>query len=255
MRSQERSTGNYSEFGRIDDCGGGGTIACNKGGYNLGVTMGTLALTPTVFKPRPVADGEVIPGEVLQACAGPDAGWVNLSHQTSFHPNPQSKIARYEWDMNAADGYWWDGDGALDNVSTTRIYQDENGEPLDGAKRTLRYRYNTPGTFTVTLRVVDEDGEFNTKSFTVRVLPMQPSAPTASPRGPYTTDLNISAGQGTLTLNGRVDDLNINCGDQLSVEWDIDGRGQPVPQRLRNRIQNLNAAVGTLSGKIYKDLP
>ncbi len=247
LRSQERNVGNYSEFGRMDDCGGGSTIACHYGGYNLGITMGTLSLTPTVFKPRPVADGEVIPGEVLQACAGPDAGWVNLRHQTSFHPNPQSKIARYEWDMNATDGYWWDGDGAMDNVSTPRIYQDENGEPLDGAKRTLRYRYNTPGTFTVTLRVVDEDGEFNTKTFTVRVLPMQPSAPTASPRGPYLTDANISAGQGTLTLNGRVDDLNINCGDQLTVEWTIDGRGQPVPQRLRNRIQNLNAAVGTLS--------
>lgn len=247
LRSQERNTGDYNQFGRIDDCGGGSTIACAYGGYNLGITMGTLALTPTVFKPRPVADGEVIPLEVLQACAGPDAGWVNLSHQSSFHPNPKSKIDRYEWDMNAADGYWWDGDGALDNVSTPRIYFNDNGEPLNGTNRTLRYRYNTPGTFTITLRVVDEDGETNTKVFTVNVLPMQPSSPTSSPRGPYITDANISAGQGTLSLNGRVDDLNVNCGDQLTVEWDIDGRGQPVPQLLRNRIQNLNAAVGTLS--------
>ena len=254
LRSQERNTSNYSQFGRIDDCGGGSTIACAYGGHNLGITMGTLTLTPTVFKPRPVADGEVVPLEVLQACAGPDSGWVTLSHQGSFHPNPKSKIARYEWDMNAGDGYWWDGDGALDNVSTPRIYFDDEGQPLDGAKRKLRFRYNTPGTFTVTLRVVDEDGESNTKSFTVRVLPMQPSAPTSSPRGPYITDASISASQGVLTLNGRVDDLNVNCGDQLSVEWSIDGRGQPVPQALRNKIEGFNAAIGSLAAQDLQGL-
>ena len=247
LRSQERNVSDYGQFGRIDDCSGGGTIACDYGGYNLGITMGTLALTPTVFKPRPVADGEVIPLEVLQACAGPDSGWVTLSHQSSFHPNPKSKIAEYQWDMDSSDGYWWDGDGALDNVSTPRIYFDAEGQPLDGAKRKLRFRYHTPGTFTVTLRVVDEDGETNTKAFNVRVLPMQPSAPTASPRGPYITDASISASQGVLTLNGRVDDLNTNCGDRLTTEWTIDGRGQPVPQALRTKIENLNAPVGTLS--------
>ena len=254
LRSQERNTGDYNQFGRIDDCSGGGTIACDYGGYNLGVTMGTLTLTPTVFKPRPVADGEIVPLEVLQACAGPDSGWVTLSHQSSFHPNPKSRIAHYEWDMDSSDGYWWDGDGALDNVTTPRIYFDAEGQPLDGAKRKLRFRYNTPGTFTVTLRVVDEDGETNTKAFTVRVLPMQPSAPTASPRGPYITDASVSASQGLLTLNGRVDDLNSNCGDQLTTEWTIDGRGQPVPQALRNKIEGFNNPIGTLNAQDLQGL-
>lgn len=251
IRSQERNPSDYSNFGRIDDCSGGGTISCSSGGYNLGITMGTLILTPTVFKPRPVADGEVIPPEVLQGCASPDAGWVTLSHQASFHPNPKSKIDHYEWDMDDSDGYWWDGNGSLDNITTPRIYFDANGDPLDGAKRKLRYQYQRPGTFKVTLRVVDGDGEFNLKTFKVRVLPMQPSDPVAIVRdggGRYIADAKLTEQlNNSLRLKGKATDLNSACGDTLSIRWTIDGRGQPVPAALQNKINGLRTAEADIS--------
>ena len=237
LRSQERNLSNYSEFGRIDDCGGGGTITCDYGAYNLGVTMGTLTLTPTIFKPRPVADGDASPPEILAGCAGPDAGWVAFSHQGSFHPNPKSRIVKYQWDVDQSDGLWWDNGAPID-YEVDRIYFNEDNEPLDGAKKTFRHNFVREGNYTVTLRVLDDENQAHLKTFEIRVLGMQDADPTANHRGPYWIEVGED-----LALKGVVNDLNLNCGDALDVRWSLSGAGAPIPNTVRQAINALRDAT------------
>jgi len=237
LRSQLRDLGDYGQFGRIDDSGSGTSISWDYGSYNLGVTMGTLVLTPTIFKPRPVADGSVTPLQVLEGCSGPDAGWVELEHAGSFHPNPKSKIERFQWDVDLADRYWWDGAGAGPRYEVERIYESESAEPLDGFKKIFRHKFERAGEYVVTLRVEDDENQAHLKNFWVNVSAMQPVDPTVNHRGPYL----LTEGQ-ALRLNGVANDLNYDCDPTLNVSWSIDGGGAPVPRELRDAISALNKA-------------
>ena len=188
---------------------------------------GVLVLTPTLFDPLPVAVGTASPMQVLEGCVGADFGRVTFNHQGSYHLSPSRQIIDYQWLFEVANP----DDPGFDAVDWGSI--PDGAYSADGrawhssqANATPVHSYQSHGTFTAALRVVDDNDEPKDDILVIagiEVTRQDPMPPTANPAGPYF----ISAGE-PLQLEGAVDDLNLLCypDEVLSSGWDIDGDGQ-----------------------------
>lgn len=233
MRSQYREASHFDNksFGYIHDCGySDSQIACYYGGSVFTTAVGVLILTPTLFNPKPVAIGTVSPSPTTVfegGCIPSPAANITFEHSGSFHPNAESQIVKYQWDVDKADGYWWDNNGTPDfEVGAT--YTDDQGRVLLGRDKPFIYAYPRAraSNYIATLRVEDNIGKFKMMEFEVQVLPVPNDAPSASHNGPYV----LEVGQ-DLVLRGAASDNNVRpnnvyCDDRLTVGWDLDGDGE-----------------------------
>jgi PKD repeat protein len=130
------------------------------------------------------------------ARAGPDQV-VSIGEPVSFSgtaSDPGADTLTYEWDFD------YDG---------TNFTVDADGPDVS-------YTYpSTPGTYTVALRVTDDDGDWGLDTAHVSVQDVPPSADT---NGPYIGN----EGQ-TITLQGSGSDP---AGGQVSYAWDLDDDGE-----------------------------
>ncbi|MFO0881651.1 MAG: PKD domain-containing protein [Gemmataceae bacterium] len=152
----------------------------------------TSQATVNITNTAPTADGDgpyacVEGSSVVLSGAGADAGGDTLT---------------YDWDL--------DGDGVYGETGASALHGDEVGQHptfsgvgLDG-----------PTTWSVTLRVTDDDGLSATD---IALIEVANAAPNASLGGPYTV-----AEGGQITLQGSATDSG---GDGLTYQWDLDGDG------------------------------
>ena len=211
VRAQARDLNDYKWFGHFNDDRWTSTLAIpDVMGYPMGTPFATLVLTPTIFRPKPVAQGDARPTEVIEGCAGGGQGKVTFDHSASFHPNREANIVAYQWDVDDSDGLWW-----------------ETGAPKDYETDSLRaaigHVYNVAGIYTATLRVVDDDATSplsSTRTVKINVAHAPAADPGAVAGGPYMAEVGSS-----LTLAGRASDANEGCGDVLTATWDLDGDG------------------------------
>jgi hypothetical protein len=121
---------------------------------------------------------------------------VQLDGTGSYHTDPGGThwITTYEWDCSY--------DGITFNVDTTGSYP--------------TYTWTSAGTYTVALRVTDDQGLTDIDVTRATIIDNTP--PTADANGPYT----INEGQ-TVTLDGSAS--SDPQGDTLEYQWDIDGDG------------------------------
>lgn len=218
IRAQDRygdnnnGRSNYSEMGRIyDSYCEVWSVTCGYGSGHMSTIMGGLVLTPAVFNPKPVAMGSSSPLVVTEGCV-PGNGRVTFSHQDSFHPNSQSRIVSYSWDADNSDGLWWETGAAPD--------LDVNGQPLntDDPLKEMLFSYQRAGQYTPTLRVEDLSGQYKeTTASKVTVVAAANVPPAIATGGPYT----IEVGQ-DLRLRSTATDSNVDCGDKLTVSWNLD---------------------------------
>ncbi len=209
MRSQRRGTGDYNNFGLIQDCGTANSIVC-WAGDSFSTPVGALILTPTIFNPKPVAIGVAEPTTVVEGCAGGNNGRVAFDHSGSFHPNPEERILAFQWDVDAGNGLWWDT-GAPPDYSGGQGSLDE----------LFQYRYERRGNYVATLRVVGSGGQTKSTTVAIQVNGTANKAPSAGHGGPYVIEVGDD-----LALRGNASDSNLGCGDELTVRWDLDGDGQ-----------------------------
>ena len=96
----------------------------------FGVAMGTLTMTPSIFSPRPIAKGGVgsadsVSATVIEGCVAGE-GTVRFYHGESFHPNPERRVAVYQWDFDDRDGLWWNN-----NAQNPDFFTPKFGEGLE----------------------------------------------------------------------------------------------------------------------------
>ncbi|MEE2644791.1 MAG: PKD domain-containing protein, partial [Myxococcota bacterium] len=261
LRSQYRSLGSYGDFGRIHDCGySDSQIVCNYGGESFATAVGILVLTPTIFNPKPVAIGSRTPARVTEGCAGGNNGLVTFDHSASFHPNPDTSIDCFQWDVDFngnQSSLWWNTQSGvvgcngrrLDNgnrvnnynpdfeIGTT--YRDPNGNERQGRLLNFEHRYmyarSNGQPYTATLRLVDGTGQLQETSVQIQVDRSPDQPPEVAHGGPYV----IEEGE-TLLLNGVASDPNQGClhSRLQTVGWDIDDDGA---------YDDLNQAAGQIS--------
>ncbi|MGB0647583.1 MAG: hypothetical protein ACPGQS_10435, partial [Bradymonadia bacterium] len=196
-------------------------------------SMGALTMTPSIFSPRPVAkagvgtpDAKV--AEVVEGCFAGE-GRVSFFHGESFHPNPERRIVLYQWDFDDdQNGLWWKEDALNPDFFTPKLGQTE---------LVTDHVYERAGTYTATLRVVEnvtnnaEEPLDDTTTVTVIVRPAENKPPSAVHGGPYAVEEDSP-----LVLNGNASDLNEDCGDNLTVVWQV----------LKNGVwQNIAGGQGT----------
>jgi PKD repeat protein len=208
MRSQDRNLGDYDGFGRVSDCGPMTSISCAEGN-SFTTSVAALVLTPTIFNPRPVAIATARPTTVIEGCAGGNNGQLVFSHAESFHPNPATRILAYQWDVNDQNGLWWDQNNAPQDFTSGRLDQD------------FAYRFPQRGTYTATLRLVDQFNITGMATVPIQVEAAPNVAPVAAHGGPYVLETGEN-----LTLAGTASDANTGCGDRITIAWDLDNDGQ-----------------------------
>ncbi len=159
---------------------------------------GVIILSQTLFVQPPVAD------------AGRDRAWavdrpLPFDASGSFHLDPFRSIVQYEWDF--------DGDGTYD-VTTTEPIAEHTYSSLDYPESTL------PRTFTVTLRVTDDQTPALTDTDTVNIIiAVPPHPPVAEAGGPYTCTAGIPC---QLDGSGSFD---IDPFDKIvRWEWELDAQ-------------------------------
>ena len=207
-RSQERGLstsdpfGSYATFGRVKDTaappwGNFAFVAYvdSTGGWNT--ILAGLAMTTTTLGGMPVA---AIRANTTQTVPG---GVIAFNATDSYHSDSSRKIVSYLWDFNASDGLNWSTPDATGIAAT--------------------HRFSSPGTYTITLRVVDDNSPATavttTQTITVQAVPSLP--PAANSGGPYTIDVGQS-----LTLNGSATDPNLPWGSEaLTYSWDFHNNG------------------------------
>ncbi len=211
VRAQDRNTNDYGNFGRIyDSYCDSHSVTCSYGGGRLAAPMGNLVLTPTIFNPKPIAIGEARPAETTEGCAGGNNGRVTFDHSASFHPSDSSRIIAWQWDIDASNGLWWET-GANPDFQTGGA----------DAVNSWTYTYLRAGDYTATLRVVDNVGQSKETTVDVRVNEAQNVPPSAAHGGPYVIEINSA-----LALRGSGTDGNLDCGDRITIAWDLDNDGQ-----------------------------
>ncbi|MEW5735235.1 MAG: PKD domain-containing protein, partial [Thermodesulfobacteriota bacterium] len=150
---------------------------------------GVVILSKTLFVKPPVAD------------AGSDqvygVDWeLTLDGSGSYHTDPFRRIVLYEWDVN--------GDGTYDYASV---------------QPTAKHTYHTLGSYTVTLRVTDDNippiTDTDTATITIAV---PPHAPNARPGGPYSATAGVP-----VTFDGSAS-FDIDPTDYITkYEWEFAG--------------------------------
>ena len=213
LRAQYRNVINYTTFGEVrDDFCEATSVTCNYGSPFFTSAMGGLVMTPALFNPKPVAIGAAVPQQVAEGCAGGNNGLVTFNHRDSFHPNNNARILNYQWDVNAADGLWWNVAGRDPDFNTA------------DAGQTFTYRYSRSQAlpYVATLRVVDNGNPAQAHETTVPITVAAAAnvPPSAAHGGPYV----IEVGQ-DLQLQGNASDGNLACNDALTTLWDLDNDG------------------------------
>ncbi|MFN3198782.1 MAG: PKD domain-containing protein [Bradymonadia bacterium] len=210
IRAQSMHLNDYTNFGHFFDDWQEHHSASRRVGLNLASGWAILTLTPSIFRPIPVAQAEARPTEVNEGCSGGGNGVVLFDHSGSFHPNRDAEIISYQWDFDKSDGFWWDTGAQPD-------YQTANRDAL------VEHTYWRAGTYTATLRVVDDDATSplsETEQVQIRVNAAPPTAPGVITGGPYIAETDVP-----LQLNASASDANLACGDSLTARWDLDGDG------------------------------
>jgi len=154
-----------------------------------------IILSESVFNLRPQADLVVTPpsatiGQIV-VCDG----------RGSRHPDPSSEIVQYLWDFDASDGVDFENPDAVGHVATNK--------------------YLVPGTYTITLKVVDDATPALSDTAAAEVEITSPShPPTADASGPY-----VAAAGETIHLDGSGSfDIDIALGDAVRAwDWELDG--------------------------------
>jgi len=128
---------------------------------------------------------------------GPYAGEVDatIALDGAASSDTDGMIVSYEWDLDN------DGD-----------YDDATGATAD-------FSSSTAGTYTVGLRVTDDDGDTGTDTATITVAELPNVAPTADAGGPYSGTEGDTI---TLSASGSTD----SDGMIASYQWDLDNDGQ-----------------------------
>jgi PKD repeat protein len=173
-------------------------------GLSFGLTVATVPATATGLTETAVTDDT--PRTIQTATSEPTAAF---SYSPST-PNPDDEItldASSSTDNGSITEYEWDTDG------------DGNyGELFGGAKsgQTTTISFDSAGTYTIGLRVTDDQGNTDTITKTITVENPAPTAEfTYSPSDPNPDD--------TITLDASSSsDLD---GSITSYEWDTDGDG------------------------------
>ena len=157
---------------------------------------GVIILSQTLFVLPPVAD------------AGRDRAWavdrpLPFDASGSFHLDPFRSIVQYEWDF--------DGDGTFDATTSDPI--------IEHTYTSIDYPIPTlPRTFTVTLRVTDDQAPALTDTDTVNIIIAEPPhPPVAEAGGPYTCTAGLPC---QLDGSGSFD---IDPFDKIvRWEWELD---------------------------------
>ncbi len=209
VRAQDRALNDYTRFGRVFDtfCEGS-QVTCNHSPGLFSSAQAGLVMTPSLFNPKPVAIGAVEPPVVVEGCAGGNNGLVTFSHGASFHPNANTDIDNFRWDVDSNNGLWWNVANAPVDFATL-----ESGQ-------SFTYRYQRAGNYTATLEVEDSVHQKHQVTVAVQVNEAANVAPAVAHGGPYV----LEQGQ-PLRLLGNATDANQACGKALTVAWDIDGDG------------------------------
>ncbi|MDH3715484.1 MAG: PKD domain-containing protein, partial [Gammaproteobacteria bacterium] len=181
----------------VDDQGANGLFPGNQWiSGQLRSAWGIIILSQTLFELPPVAD------------AGRDRAWavdrpLPFDASGSFHLDPTHSIAQYEWDF--------DGDGTFD-VTTSDPIVEHTYSSADYPIPTL------PQTFTVTLRVTDDQTPALTDTDTLNIIIAEPPhPPVAEAGGPYVCTVGIGC---QLDGSGSFD---IDPFDKIvRWEWELD---------------------------------
>ncbi|MBI4847458.1 MAG: PKD domain-containing protein [Nitrospirae bacterium] len=189
---------------------------------------GVIILSKTLFVLPPVAD------------AGEDRVWgvdwsLTLDGSRSFHLDPFRSIVLYEWDF--------DGDGTYDYSST---------EP------TATHTFTALGTYTITLRVTDNNDPAKYDTDTMKVIvAIPPHPPVAVPGGPYTGTAGIA-----VQLDGSAS-YDIDPTDMITLYgWELDGvfpydfddAFGPKPAFAFNTPGNFNIGLRVMDNGVLNDL-
>ncbi len=209
VRAQDRNLGSYADFGKmVDEFCDAHSVTCAYGAPWLVGAAGALITTPALFNPKPVGIPAAAPQQVAEGCSGGNNGEVRFSHADSFHPNPGARIATYQWDVNAADGLWWNVAGAPEDFTTVDI------------AAVFSYRYRNRGNYTATLRVID-NGQAEARQMDVKTISIAvAAAPNVQPSAPHGGPYIVEVGQ-NLQLRGAPSDQNLLCGDTITTVWDL----------------------------------
>lgn len=181
----------------------GGTTGCNdyNGSYTTGqgnvLTISNIANTLTACPSTDVSNQEaaflrLMPTATRYSINGNSLQIVTSSgatmNFTSVPPEaPQAPTAVIVSETTAEVGQTLTFDGAQSQAGSTRIVSHSwnmgDGTSLSGA--TVQYAYNTPGTYTVQLVVVDRAGLSSSATQTVQITPVaELTPPTAVIEGP-----------------------------------------------------------------------
>lgn len=166
---------------------GQGTDSLPEGPFRT--AWGVVILSRTLFVKPPMAE------------AGSDRvfgiDWeLTLDGSASYHTDPFRRIVLYEWDV--------DGDGRFDTAGTSPI---------------ASHTYHELGTYTVTLRVTDDNIPPKTDTDTALItIAIPPHPPIAVAGGPYRASTGLKK---TLDASGSFD---IDPSDSITrCGWEIDG--------------------------------
>lgn len=171
--------------------------------YNdLSTAHGVLILSAAVTQAPPVP----VIAEVGEQTVKPGFRAFAMSASGSYHLDPDRAIVEYLWDFNAADGLDWD------NPDATGAHVTNPG-------------YSTTGTYTVTLRVRDNNDPAIVKTATVAV------SAVATDVAPVAVALPLGGFQGyagkvgqPITLDGS-NSYDPDGDEILSYSWDLNGDG------------------------------
>jgi len=199
----------------------GSHVYTNSGTFTVAVRVtdddgawATSSTEVTVYRNEPIAAFTAIPNP----CACNQS--VSLDASNSSHGHPERTIAAYEWDFDYTGTFTVDATG----VTTTHAFA-------------------AFGTYTVALRVTDDNDPPKTDLTTVVVNVDQGNLPpVADAAGPYQVVLG-----GSLTLNGSGSyDPDAGCGDSItSYAWNIGGglltKSGATPVLSPAEVQSLGA--------------
>jgi len=167
---------------------------------DLSTAWAVMMLTPTLFSQAPVP---VITAPNVWGYGVP----LRASAENSFHIDSARTITRYEWDF--------DGDGTYDY---TTVLANDPGAVWTYPDPTPGVPGDPPATFTIRLRVTDDNTPAQTALATFAVtIAEPPHAPYANAGGPYEAVAGFA-----ITLDGSRS-IDIDPTDYITkYEWDLD---------------------------------
>lgn len=167
----------------------------SSGDRSLSTAGAVLILVRGIISQVPVAICQITPTSARPGDV------VTLDGSNSFHQNPALSITEYLWDFDDSDGV------------------DFNNPDASGI--TAQTSYAAFGTYTVTLRVRDEEGEERETRCQVTISDDNP--PVAVPGGPY----SACVGEEICVDGSDSYDPDEPAGDFIAeYHWDLDGDGQ-----------------------------